>query len=138
MNYRPLDSPSTKLELLHISSTPSLHHPTLVPLLGWISLLRRHSVGRDRILRNSSITITRATSLYTIGIHARCVCRSDARAALITALEVDVFDIEGVNVAWEVAKNCETDVDAQVGSASCYKEDTDWRNEDGDDNEEDC
>jgi hypothetical protein len=72
-------------------------------------------------------------------------------------LTIHVFNVEGVDVAWEVAENRQSDVDEEVGAAACDAVDADgwncekvskpikvgstWgsrRTEDCDDDQEDC
>ena len=50
-----------------------------------------------------------------------------AKSALLPAIEIDVFYVEGVNVAGKVSEEGETNVDEEVSAASCNHEDTDWR-----------
>ncbi len=50
----------------------------------------------------------------------------------VTAVEVDVFEVEGVDVAWNVPKEGEADVDKQIDATSSDHEDTDWRKQDCD------
>ena len=50
----------------------------------------------------------------------------------VAAVEVDIFEIEGVNVARNVAKEGEADVDKQIEATSGDHEDTDWRKQDCD------
>lgn len=42
----------------------------------------------------------------------------DARADLIAPLDVHVFDVEGVDVAWEIAQDRQQDVDQEIGAAA--------------------
>lgn len=51
-------------------------------------------------------------ALDPIRVNARRVFRCElAESALFAAVEEDVFDVEGVDVAWDVAEDCETDID---------------------------
>lgn len=43
----------------------------------------------------------------------------DACAGFVTAFVVDVFEVEGVDVAGEVAETCEEDVDEEIDAAAC-------------------
>lgn len=69
-------------------------------------------------------------TLHLLAIHARRRPRvHDPRAHLVPSLEVYVFDVEGVDVAWEVAQECEQQVDEEVGAAAGDEEDAegwDW------------
>jgi hypothetical protein len=62
----------------------------------------------------------------------------DASLCLILALVVDVFDVEGMDMAGEETEDCEADVDEEVGAAAGNEEDADGREEEGYDYEEDC
>lgn len=50
-------------------------------------------------------------------------------SCLLLALVVDVFHVEGVDVAWEISEDCQADVDEKVGAATSHEEDSDWRYE---------
>jgi len=59
------------------------------------------------------------TSLHPIRVDAGCrswVVR--AHACLISTLEVDVFDVKGVDVTWEVAQDRQTNINAEVYTAA--------------------
>lgn len=77
------------------------------------------------------------TSLDIVGIDAwyRIGCEL-AKSALLAAVEVDIFDVEGMNVTWNVAEECEANVDKKVGTAACDHEDANRRDEDGDEDDE--
>lgn len=62
---------------------------------------------------------------------------SVAETGLVAAVEINVFEVECMDVAGEVAKTGETDVDEQVSTASRDEENPDRGNEDGDNNDED-
>lgn len=64
--------------------------------------------------------------LYPVAIHSLRRSRgrrSDAR--LLEALVMDVLDIEGVDVAGNIAQDGEQDVDTQVRAAACNAPDAD-------------
>ena len=65
--------------------------------------------------------------LHLLAIHTRRrACIVDASAYLVAPLHVHIFDVEGVDVAGEVAEDGEGDIDEEVGAATCYDIDTDW------------
>lgn len=41
-------------------------------------------------------------------------------SCLLLPLVVNVFDVEGVDVAWEVSENCQADVYEQVGATASH------------------
>jgi len=52
------------------------------------------------------------TTLDSVGVNAWSTLGGElAQSAPFAAIEVDVFDIEGVDMAWEISENSETDVD---------------------------
>lgn len=53
----------------------------------------------------------------------------DACSCFLLALVVDVFDVEGVDVAWEVSEECQADVDEEIGAAASHEENANGRNE---------
>lgn len=57
---------------------------------------------------------------------------------LFTTIEIDVFEIEGVDMAGEVTQKGETDVDQEVGATTGNHEDSDGWEEDCDYYHEDC
>lgn len=76
--------------------------------------------------------------LDILGVDSRGVLQhSVAETDLVAAVEVYVFKVERVDVAWEVAEAGEADVDEEVGAASGNEKDTDRGDEDGDDNDKD-
>jgi len=77
--------------------------------------------------------------INAITVHTRCGTRVvDSSACFVAALVVDVFDVEGVDVAGEITKNCEQNVNEEICSASSDEENSHWREKDCYDDEEDC
>jgi len=75
--------------------------------------------------------------LNVIGVNTRRRIGCElAKSALLTAVEVNIFDVEGVDVTWNVAEDCEADIDEEVGAAACYHEDAHWGKEDSDEDYE--
>lgn len=71
--------------------------------------------------------ITPATSVDIVRVDTRgATAVIDASGGLVATVVVDVFEVEGVDVAWEVAQKGETDVDEEVSAAACDDVDTDW------------
>lgn len=52
-------------------------------------------------------------------------CSTDL--ASLTSLVVDVLDVKGVDVAWEVTEDREEDVDDEIGTTAFDQEDSDRR-----------
>ena len=76
--------------------------------------------------------------LHLLAVHARRGAGRDyAGPGVLTALEVDVFEVEGVYVTGEVAKDGESDIDEEVGAAACDEEDAEGWDEERDKNETD-
>jgi hypothetical protein len=104
----------------------SLMHCSISLLLLSITLLGRYPVSRlytSRRRRNRHRPVS--SILYFLTVHTRCRTRIvDASAYLIAALDVHVFDVEGVDVAGEITQKREEEVDEEVGTASRYEEDT--------------
>jgi len=59
-----------------------------------------------------------------------------AHAALIATLKVNVFEVEGVDVAREVAEDGQANVDEEVGATACDHEYTYGWEQDGDEDNE--
>jgi len=52
-------------------------------------------------------SIAAATGLYSVAIDTWGVSSGEtALAGLLTTIVIDVFEVEGVNVAWDIAKDC--------------------------------
>lgn len=62
-----------------------------------------------------------AARLHTLAVDARGAL---VGARLLLAAVVDVDDVEGVDVAGDVAEEREADVDKHVGAAACDDDDT--------------
>ena len=86
------------------------------------------------IIFRGLVTSHRAVTLVAAILDAVAV---DARSSVpgqlsvscsFSSIEVDVFEIEGMNVTRYVAKERETDIDAEICPAACYHCDTDGRN----------
>jgi len=68
-----------------------------------------------------------AASLHLIGEHERrWLTAGDTHSSLILAFKVDVFEVEGVEMARKKAEEAEDNVDDQVGAATGYDEHSDW------------
>lgn len=81
--------------------------------------------------------VSMATSLYTVAVHSGSACISEAAVSrLLSTVVVDVFKIERVDVARDIAKQGQADVDEEVSTASGNGPDADRREEDGDENEQ--
>jgi hypothetical protein len=62
--------------------------------------------------------------LHFLAVDAgRGTCIVDSGAHFVAALHVDVFDVEGVDVAGEKTEERKEQVDEEVGAAACYEED---------------
>jgi len=73
------------------------------------------------------------TALDSVRIYARCPSGCElAQSTLLASIEIDVFDVEGVDVTRNVAEDGETDVDEQIGAATRDYEDADRWDEEGD------
>lgn len=60
-----------------------------------------------------------ASILHPLAVYARCGTRVvNPSAHLVAALNVHVFNVEGVDVAWEVAQDREQDVDEKIRAAA--------------------
>lgn len=80
----------------------------------------------------------RTTALDVVGVNARRrIGRQLAQSRLLAAVEIDVFEIECMDVAWDVAEQGEADVDEEICATARDHEDADGREEDGDDNDQD-
>ena len=92
---------------------------------------RLHGAVDGHLLRCRGGSGVCATALDAIAVHTSGGARvEDAHASLVAALEVDVFDVEGVDVTGQHAEEGEQEVDAQVGAAAGneeYAEGWDWR-----------
>jgi len=56
-----------------------------------------------RRLDNRSISLT--TRLYSVAINARGSCsREPSLTSLLSAIVVDIFDVERVDMAWEIPR----------------------------------
>jgi len=65
------------------------------------------------------VSVAASCMLNTFGINTRCRLRIvDAGSRQVTALEVHVFNVERVDVAGEVSKDREKDVNEEVGTAA--------------------
>lgn len=68
------------------------------------------------------------TTLYTIRVHAgRSLAGQLAMSGAIAAVKVDIFDVEGVDVARNISEEGQRDVDEQVGAAAGHHEHADGR-----------
>jgi len=62
-----------------------------------------------------------SASLHFLTVHDwRTICRNRA----VTVVEVDVYEIEGVDVSREEAQDGEEDVDEEVGAAAGHEKDS--------------
>lgn len=85
---------------------------------------------------DGAISIRTAT-LDSVRIDAgRIVGCKLTQSALLATVKVDVFEVEGVDVTWEISEDGETDVDDEIGTASRDHEYSDGREEDGDEDDE--
>lgn len=90
-----------------------------------------------RLSRRSPIS-SLSSALDILRVDARrTLLHNGAETRLIATVIVLVLQVEGVDVAWEVAETGEADVDEEVGAASGDQEDTHRWDEDGDDNDKD-
>lgn len=53
-----------------------------------------------------------------------------------TPVKVDVFDVKGMDVAWDVTEKSQTDVDEEVGTTACDHEHANWWKENCDEDDE--
>jgi hypothetical protein len=98
----------------------SLMHCSISLLGRYTSIARLYTCRRRRNRHRPVSSI-----LYFLTVHTRCRTRIvDASAYLIAALDVHVFDVEGVDVAGEITQKREEEVDEEVGAASRYEKDT--------------
>jgi len=82
--------------------------------------------------------VSASTILHAIAVDTRCrPAVVDASACFVTALVVDVLDVEGMDVAGEVAQDSEQDVNEQIRTATGDKKDADRRDENSYDDEKD-
>nr|POE87362.1 hypothetical protein CFP56_29951 [Quercus suber] len=73
----------------------------------------------SRLRRPAHRPITRAARLDILAVHAGSrPLLYKTLLRLLAAVEVDVLDVEGVDVAGEVAQHSETDVDEQVDATA--------------------
>ena len=93
---------------------------------------------RPQLVPSDCAISIRAATLDSVGIDAgRIVGCELAQSTLLATVEVDVFEVEGVDVTWDISKDGETDVDEEIGTAARDHKYSDRREEDGDeDNEE--
>lgn len=130
--------------------------------LGASGIIFNRAVFRSHFLVDCSASsgswhgaIAAATSLDVIAVHSSCsVVVVHAQVGLFLSVIVDVFEVEGVDMAGEVSKDSETYVDLsnvshvrdwsmnalayqKVCAAASDHEDADRRQEDGDDDQED-
>ena len=101
---------------------------------------RRLSRGNGFLRQSHSLDCAvpvRTTALDSVGVNARRIfgCKL-AQSALFAAIEVNVFDVKGVDVTWNIPKNGEADVDEQISTAAGDHEYADGREEDCDENDE--
>ena len=91
----------------------------------------------DRSFPSDCAIPIRTASLDSVGIDAWGIFGGElAESALLTAVKVDVFDVEGVNVTWDISEDGETDVDEEVGTAARDHKYTDRGQEEGDEHNE--
>jgi len=92
----------------------------------------------NRLTANGTIT-SMSASIHSVAVNAwgRHLA-DDSESRFIPALEIGVFDIERVDVSWEVTEDCKQDVYPEISSATSDEEDADGWEEDGDDYEEEC
>jgi len=67
-------------------------------------------------------------------------CRRRDGAALTNgrpAVEVDIFEVESMNVSWDITQETQAKVDEEIGAAAGDDVDADGRQEDGDEDEKD-
>lgn len=89
------------------------YHVVIVETI-WHSPTYDSSVSR---VHNGAVTL--ATSLHIVGIDpGRAACGEATMMRLFTAIIVNVLEVEGVYVTWNIAQNSQADVDQQVYSSS--------------------
>lgn len=71
-----------------------------------------------------------ATTLDSVGVYSRC---TPCCAVALTV--VYVFEIEGVDMTWEVPENCQQDIDEEIGAAAGNEEYSKRRDEQCDENQ---
>ena len=54
----------------------------------------------------------------------------------VATVKVDVFDVEGMDVAWNITEKGQTDVDKEIKSTAGDHGHTDWREKDGDEDDQ--
>lgn len=80
--------------------------------------------------------MSQSTILNSLTIDARrSLTRQLTHSRFLSAIEIDIFDVEGVDMAWQVTEDGETDVNEEVGAAAGDHKDADGRKEDGDDDD---
>ena len=90
-----------------------------------ISLLSRHFRGRSH-RRNRCYHRLAPTILHFLAVYTGRRLRIEyARARLVAAPHVDVFDVEGVDMARDKGQHREADVNEEVGAAAGDEKDTD-------------
>lgn len=81
--------------------------------------------------------VAAAAALDAVAVDAgRTRCGEAALACLLPAVIVDVFEIEGVDVARDVAQNGQANVDQEISTTARDDVDADRRAEDGDEDQE--
>jgi len=92
----------------------------------------RRCLGRD------DGTVVTPAILDALAVDSR---RARGSVAALTSLPaaviVDPFQVEGVDMAGEVTKNGQADIDQKISTAARDDEDTDRRQENGDEHQED-
>lgn len=89
------------------------YHVIIVETI-WRSPTYDSSVSR---VHNGAVTL--ATSLHIVGIDpGRAACGEATMMRLFTTIIVNVLEVEGVYVTWNIAQNSQADVDQQVCSSS--------------------
>lgn len=87
------------------------------------------------LLKTDSLAPVALTSQCTVSLMTAILnsIRVDARRGLarqlaisctITSIEVDIFDVEGMDVAWDVAEESKADVDTKISTTSGNHSDT--------------
>jgi hypothetical protein len=98
-------------------------------------LLGSHSVLLTIDFLDCAISV-RTPALDSFGVDARRIFRCElAKSALFPTVKVDVLDVEGVYVTWDVTEDGETDIDQQIGAAARDHEYANGREKDGDDDD---
>lgn len=82
-------------------------------------------------------TVSLTARLYPITVDTGGSARSiPTLSSLFSAVVVDIFEVEGVDMAWDVSEDREADVDKQISTASSNGPDANRRKEDGDEDDE--